>query len=223
MTKESVEAPVQDSGWLRAWRSQKENIFTILIALVLAVVIRGFVAESRYIPSPSMVPTLYPGDRIMVEKISYRFREPQRGDVVVFNPPKTLQAAGYPADQAFIKRVVATGGQVVQVHQGQVFIDQQPLQETYIAEAPKYEMPAVKVPEGKLFVMGDNRNNSNDSHVWGFLPQENIIGRANLRFWPPGQASFLSDPAIQPNSVASAVQSSLTDKSLVELQPPPGN
>jgi signal peptidase I len=192
MTKESVEAPAPSgSRWGNLWRSQKDNLLTILVAILLAVVIRSFVAESRYIPSPSMVPTLYPGDRIVVEKLSYRVRSPHLGDVVVFRPPAQLQAAGYPADQAFIKRVIAVAGQTVQVHQGRVYVDQTPLQEPYIAEPPAYEMPAVRVPEGMLFMMGDNRNNSNDSHVWGFLPRENIIGRANIRFWPPGQAGFL--------------------------------
>jgi signal peptidase I len=186
----------QSSHQQRFWTSQRDNILTVLIAILLAVIIRGFVAESRYIPSPSMVPTLYPGDRIVVEKLSYRFRPPHAGDVVVFRPPNRLQAAGYPADQAFIKRVVAEAGQTVQVHQGRVYVDQVPLSESYIAEAPAYEMPAVRVPEGMLFVMGDNRNNSNDSHVWGFLPQENVIGRANIRFWPPGQAGFLEGHAV---------------------------
>jgi signal peptidase I len=197
MTKESVEAPAPSgSRWGNLWRSQKDNLFTILVAILLAMVIRSFVAESRYIPSPSMVPTLYPGDRIVVEKLSYWVRSPHLGDVVVFRPPAQLQAAGYPADQAFIKRVIAVEGQTVQVHQGLVYVDQTPLKEPYIAEPPAYEMPAVRVPEGMLFMMGDNRNNSNDSHVWGFLPRENIIGRANIRFWPPGQAGFLETEPI---------------------------
>jgi signal peptidase I len=197
MTKETVEAPAPSgSKWGELWRSQKDNLLTILVAIILAVVIRSFVAESRYIPSPSMVPTLYPGDRIVVEKLSFRVRSPHLGDVVVFRPPAQLQAAGYPADQAFIKRVIAVAGQTVQVHQGRVYVDQIPLKEPYIAEPPAYEMPAVRVPEGMLFMMGDNRNNSNDSHVWGFLPKENIIGRANIRFWPPGQAGFLETEPI---------------------------
>jgi signal peptidase I len=194
MIKDSVE--VQPSGWQKVWKSQRDNILTIAIAMLLAVIIRGFVAESRYIPSPSMVPTLYPGDRIVVEKLSYRVRSPQSGDVVVFRPPNRLQSAGYAADQAFIKRVVAVAGQTVQVHQGRVYVDRVPLSEPYIAEPPAYEMPLVTVPDGMLFVMGDNRNNSNDSHVWGFLPLENVIGRANIRFWPPGQAGFLESETV---------------------------
>lgn len=193
MTKDSVAAPASKAQGQGFWRSQKDNILTIVIALLLAIIMRGFVAESRYIPSPSMVPTLYPGDRVVVEKLSYRWRSPQPGDIVVFNPPTQLQAAGFAADQAFIKRVIAVAGQTIQVHDQHVFIDGQPLSEPYIADAPKYDMPAVKVPPGTLFVMGDNRNNSNDSHVWGFLPQSNVIGRANIRFWPPGQAGFIND------------------------------
>jgi signal peptidase I len=203
MTKETIEAPVPTvSKWGNLWQSQRDNILTIAIAILLALVIRSFVAESRYIPSPSMVPTLYPGDRIVVEKLSYRLRDPQPQDVVVFYPPTQLQVAGYPADQAFIKRVIAVAGQTVQVHQGRVYINQAPLSESYIAEPPTYEMPAVQVPAGMLFVMGDNRNNSNDSHVWGFLPKANVIGRANVRFWPPGQLGPIAEaklPMISPD------------------------
>jgi signal peptidase I len=207
MIKDSAEQP---SRWQQVWKSQRDNILTILIAMILAVIIRGFVAESRYIPSPSMVPTLYPGDRIVVEKLSYRMRSPQAGDVVVFRPPNRLQSAGYAADQAFIKRVIAVAGQTVQVHQGRVYVDRVSLSEPYIAEPPAYEMPLVTVPDGMLFVMGDNRNNSNDSHVWGFLPLENVIGRANIRFWPPGQAGFLES-----ETVASAQNSPKTEVSAI--------
>jgi signal peptidase I len=165
------------------WRSQRENVQILAIALVLAVIIRLFIAEPRYIPSDSMVPTLQIGDRLVIEKVFYRFRPPAAGDVIVFDPPKLLQEYGYAADRAFIKRIVGTPGDRIQVHNGRVYRNDQPLSEVYIAEPPKYEMPTVTVPENQFFVMGDNRNNSNDSHVWGFLPKENIIGRAVFRFW----------------------------------------
>jgi len=178
------------------WQSQRENLQILGIALVLALLLRLLIAEPRYIPSDSMVPTLEIGDRLVIEKISYRVRQPLRGDIVVFDPPPLLQELGFTRDQAFIKRVVGEPGQMVQVHSGQVLIDGTPLQEPYIAQPPAYEMPPVVVPEGKFFVMGDNRNNSNDSHVWGFLPKENIIGRAVFRFYPlrrTGAIAFTSD------------------------------
>lgn len=183
--------------WLRLWRSQRENLKTLLIALLLSVLIRVLIAEPRYIPSISMKPTLAVGDRLVVEKVSYRFHPPRVGEIVVFHPPAILQAIGYGADQAFIKRVIARSGQVIQVHRGQVYVDRQPLSERYIAEAPQYELGPLQVPEHALFVMGDNRNNSNDSHIWGFLPEANVIGRATFRFWPPGKVGPVQTEAVQ--------------------------
>ncbi len=166
------------------WRSWVENLQVVAIALVLALLIRTFVAEPRFIPSDSMVPTLLVGDRLIIEKVSYRFHPPQAGDIVVFDPPPQLQERGYARDQAFIKRIIGLPGQIIEVRDRQVWVDQHPLQEPYVAEAPDYQMPPVKVPPGSYFVMGDNRNNSNDSHVWGFLPSDNLIGRACFRFFP---------------------------------------
>ena len=176
---------VSDRPTKGGWRGLfTENARLVTIALAIALTVRFFIAEPRYIPSPSMVPTLEVGDRLLVEKVSYRIRQPQRGEIIVFEPPPQLQSYGYSSQQAFIKRVIGLPGQQVQVTNGQVLVDGKPLQEPYILENPDYEMQAVKVPTGELFVMGDNRNDSNDSHVWGFLPAENAIGRAVFRFWP---------------------------------------
>ncbi|MBD1834159.1 signal peptidase I [Cyanobacteria bacterium FACHB-472] len=174
---------------LRIWQQVAENLQILLIALCLALLIRTFVAEPRYIPSDSMLPTLQVGDRLVVEKISYRFHAPNQGDIVVFDPPQKLQIQGYAKDQAFIKRVIGTPGHVVKVKNGKVYLDNSPLQEDYIAEPPEYNWGPALVPEDHLLVMGDNRNNSNDSHVWGFLPQKNVIGRAFFRFWPASRIS----------------------------------
>jgi len=190
------------------WKTQRENGLILAVALALALLIRLFVAEPRYIPSDSMVPTLQVGDRLVVEKISYRLHPPQRGDIVVFDPPAQLQQLGYTTDQAFIKRVIGQPGQTVQVHQGKVWIDGEPLAEPYIAEPPGYEMRSVTVPPGHVFVMGDNRNNSNDSHVWGFLPVENIIGRAIFRFYPIARFGRLGTP----NSTMSALKPGALDE-----------
>lgn len=168
----------------RIWQSQKGNLLLIVMALGLALLLRFWIAESRYIPSESMEPTLRPGDRIVVEKISYYQHSPQAGDIVVFQPPPYLQAFGYKPDQAFIKRVIGLPGQRVEVNQGKVYVDGLPLTEPYIAEPPNYELPPVIVPERSFFVMGDNRNNSNDSHVWGFLPEDSLLGRAAFCYWP---------------------------------------
>jgi signal peptidase I len=166
------------------WKKWGENIQILILALGLAFFIRTFVAEPRYIPSESMIPTLEIGDRLIVEKLSYYANLPHRGDIVVFAPPPQLQKQGYQEDQAFIKRVIGLPGDTVSVQNGRVFVNQKLLTEAYIAEPPNYPMSPIVVPPAQLFVMGDNRNNSNDSHIWGFLPKANIVGHACFRFWP---------------------------------------
>lgn len=166
------------------WQKWGENITVLVLSVGLAIFIRTFVAEPRFIPSESMLPTLMVGDRLIIEKLSYYSHPPQRGDIVVFAPPPQLQEQGYLEEQAFIKRAIGLPGDTIEVKDGHVYVNGELLIESYIAEAPNYGMSPMVVPPDRLFVMGDNRNNSNDSHVWGFLPRSNIIGHACFRFWP---------------------------------------
>ncbi len=125
----------------------------------------------------SMRPTLEDGEFVLVSRMSYKFSEYERGDIVVFHFPLDPK-------EELIKRVIGLPGDHVRVEGGQVFLNGQLLEETYIAEAPRYSGEWV-VTEGFLFVLGDNRNNSNDSKDWGLLPQENVVGKAVLIYWPP--------------------------------------
>jgi signal peptidase I len=196
----STDIPAVDTKTTAVSRWRKiftDNARLVIVALAIALVVRVFIAEPRYIPSPSMMPTLAVGDRLLIEKVSYHLQPPSRGDIVVFEPPPQLQDYGYSAGQAFIKRVIGLPGDTVQVSQGQVLINGQALIEQYILEAPEYEMPPVRVPTGSLFMMGDNRNDSNDSHVWGFLPIQNAIGRAAFRFWPLEKVGVMSPQEIE--------------------------
>lgn len=175
-----------------------ELVKTLVSAGILAIGIRACVAEARFIPSESMLPTLEIDDRLIVEKISYRFREPKRGDVVVFSPTDTLKEQNY--QEAFIKRVIGLPGDRIKIKDGQVFVNDEKLTEKYIQEPPDYNYPPITVPPGQYFVLGDNRNNSYDSHYWGFVPQENLIGRATVRFWPPNRLGPLDKQPLYPES-----------------------
>jgi signal peptidase I len=168
----------------RLWRVWGENAQILLVAMLLAFFIRTFIAEPRFIPSASMLPTLQLGDRLVIEKISYRLHPPQRLDIAVFLPPQQLQG-NYDPDQAFIKRVIGVPGDRIAIQQGHVYINDQLLTETYLATgAELQDLPLTTVPPNELFMMGDNRNNSNDSRYWGFLPLKNVIGKAVFRFFP---------------------------------------
>lgn len=160
-----------------------EALKTIALSAVLAFGIRSFVAEARYIPSGSMLPTLQINDRLIIDKISYNFQNPDRGDIIVFSPTDALKQQNF--KDAFIKRLIGLPGDKVEVKEGKVYVNNQPLnQENYIEEKPNYTFGPVTVPPNQYLVLGDNRNNSYDSHYWGFVPRDRIIGRAVVRFWP---------------------------------------
>jgi signal peptidase I len=137
------------------------------------------------VPSESMLPTLQVDDRLFVRP-SPRY-VPQRGDIVVFEPPEALRAMLPPASQEnlFVKRIIGKPNETVAVKGGQVLIDGVALSETYVRSPPAYEWGPATVPPNQYFVLGDNRNDSGDSHVWGYLPAEKILGRAYKIYWPP--------------------------------------
>lgn len=168
-----------------------ELVKTVAGAAVLALLIMTFVARAFTVDGSSMVPTLHDGERLMVDKLTYRFREPQRGEIVVFRYPLNPR-------EHYIKRVVGVPGDVVEVRNGRVYLNGTPLEEPYL-EAPTlgYFGP-VRVPPGHYFVLGDNRNNSEDSRdpKVGFVPKELIEGRAVWRYWPLARMSLISRPSI---------------------------
>ena len=166
------------------WQQHGETIRIFVVALAIAFFLRAFIVEPRFIPSGSMEPTLQVGDRILVDKISQQWQEPQRGDILIFYPPKS--PAIDDTTKAYIKRLIGIEGDLIAVQDGKVYRNGEALNETYIAEVPNYRMREITVPQGYYWMMGDNRNYSNDSHIWGFLPKQNVIGKAAIRFFPFG-------------------------------------
>ena len=172
----------QGKPWRRGWRT----LLSLALVVVLTMAVRQWVMEPRWIPSGSMVPTLQVRDLLVVDKLSPRLGcDPQLGDVVVFQPPDALLAMGYDRSQVLIKRVVGLAGDRISVHAGRLERNGQALREPWTAAPMAYEQPEVTVPPHQLWVLGDNRNNSLDSHIWGPLPRDRVVGRALIRYWPP--------------------------------------
>lgn len=164
----------------------KDWIVSIAAAIAVALLIRTFIVELYVVDGPSMRPTLQHEERLVVNKFIYYFRDPQKGEVVIFR---------YPRDPSrdFIKRVIATAGDTIEIKDGRVYVNDQLLREDYILEKTRTEYPKVTIPEGTIFVMGDNRNNSEDSRFpdVGFVPLNLVKGEAVLVFWPVDELKTL--------------------------------
>jgi signal peptidase I len=201
-------APQPPTPW---WRRPGGELFVLVAtAIVLAVLLRTFVAQAFYIPSGSMVPQLEVGDRVVVSRLSYDLHDPNRGDVVVFDSPyptdeddsplpvrvghRVLEAVGLrqQSTEEFIKRVIGLPGETVEGRDGGVFVDGREVVEPYLpAGTETGEFAPVVVPDDSLFVMGDNRGNSQDSRVFGPIDADTVVGRAVVRVWPLDRAAFL--------------------------------
>ncbi|MCL5291858.1 MAG: signal peptidase I [Actinobacteria bacterium] len=184
---ESANKKTGDSVGSGVLRTIREYAVLILVALVLSFIIRAAVAEVRVVPTGSMLPTIQIGDRLLTVKILYKFGEPQRGDVVVFEPPEILKGR---FSEPFVKRVVGLPGDVIEVRDGKTYVNGEEFR-VATADRPRYDYGPRKVPNESYFMLGDNRNQSYDSHEWGFVPRQNIIAKAVLVFWPLDDAKML--------------------------------
>lgn len=175
-----------------------EWVIVIVGAILLAIIVKVFLLQAFYIPSLSMYPTLHEGDRVLVNKLSYRLHDVNRGDVIVFERPPSETSSNIPD---LIKRVVGLPGESITIENGSVFVDGKRLDENYLpdgtvtsaANAPNKcttDAPCV-VPEGKVWVMGDNRGDSKDSRYFGAIDESSIVGRAFITVWPLGRFGLL--------------------------------
>ena len=170
---QNQDEPSQDAQSVK--RFFVDLLETIVLAVVLFFAINTVSARVR-VDGFSMVPTLQNGEYVLVNRLAYRNSLPERGDIIVFASPQV-------SDLDLIKRVIGLPGDTIRISGGEVRVNNQVLDEPYIAAAPIYT-GEWSVPEGNLFVLGDNRNDSSDSHAWGLLPIENVIGKAILIYWP---------------------------------------
>ncbi|MDQ7094793.1 signal peptidase I [Desulfosporosinus sp. PR] len=173
--------------------SSKKKILELLEILAFAFILswglRSAVVEASTIPTPSMSPTILINDRILVDKLYFKFSGIHRGDIIVFNPPKNL---ANPTGDPWIKRVIGLPGDTVQIEDGKVLVNGQALSESYEMAKPDYNYGPLQIPKDSYFVLGDNRNASYDSHYWGALPAQNVEGRALFRYWPLKEFGLLA-------------------------------
>ena len=212
-TNEAPEAPAPSNAF-GPWGFVRELPVLIIIAFAVALIIKSFVLQAFFIPSASMEPTLREGDRVLVEKISYALGNPERGHVIVFErdvapivpvaPPepslrerlsnagKELFGFSTGSTQDYIKRVVAIEGDTVLGRDGKLFVNEAEVEEPYLTEGKlTSDFGPIHIPEDHVFVMGDNRDNSDDSRGFGPVPEDRIVGHAFVLIWPPVDVSTL--------------------------------
>ena len=155
----------------------KEVLETIVPAIIIALLINLFLAQATRVYGQSMEPNLHTDQRLVIEKVSYRFRSPQRGDIVVLKIREN-------SEELLIKRVIGLPGETIEVKDGHVFIDGQMLEEPYLSQPTRGHYGPTTVPPAYVFVLGDNRGASNDSRSFGAIPMQNLVGHAWLSYWP---------------------------------------
>lgn len=187
-TSLTIEAPQPDQTRTEPAPKQsnllREIVETALLTAIIFLIVNTVIGRFR-IEQVSMQPNLWEGEYVIVDKVSYMLHQPERGDIVVFKKP---------VGQDLIKRVIGLPGDTVEVRGGQVFVNGVALTEPYLAQPPNYVMPARQIEPDRFFVLGDNRNNSSDSHIWGTIPRTDIVGRAWIIYWPPPNWQVLSRP-----------------------------
>ncbi len=173
-----LRAPESPSGWARIAALLREIIETVVLSLIIFFFITTFLLQNFRVLLSSMEPALHEGQFIMVNKLAYRLHPPERGDVIILKYPRN-------PERDFVKRIIGLPGENVEIIEGKVHINGQPLQEPYVRYPSNYSWGPRKVGKDEFFVLGDNRLNSHDSRAWGMLPRENIVGKALLCYWPP--------------------------------------
>jgi signal peptidase I len=167
------------------WRTVRELLGTIIPAILIAILINVFLGQATRVDGQSMEPNLHADQRLVVEKISYRLHGPQRFDIVVIKPPTQ-------EDELLIKRLIGLPGDTVEIRNGHVHINGETLEEPYLTQQTRAGRYAqVTVPPLHVYVLGDNRDHSNDSRSFGPVPIDNIVGRAWLSYWPPDQVGLI--------------------------------
>lgn len=187
----------------------RDTLQAIVFAFIIAFgLIRPFILQTFYIPSGSMEPTLYEGDRLVGFMFTYRMRDPRPGEIVIFEKnddcstysipiPFGIKNPSWKSCKKYIKRTIAVGGDTVEVRDMTVYVNGKPLDEPYVKEPPYNNWPPFKVPEHSFFMMGDNRNNSLDSRYWGALPEKYVIAKAIVRYWPLDRICMLKQAPIK--------------------------
>lgn len=163
----------------------KELLIIFVLAFILAMVLKTFVIDNRIIPTSSMVPTVPVDSRILVNRFIYRFEDIEFQDIIVFEPTDDTKAEVH-QDDDMLKRVIGLPGDIVEIQNGTLYINGNAIEEPYIAEQMNYDYGPIVVPEDSVFVLGDNRNESFDSHAWSnpYVPMENVKGKAFWIYWP---------------------------------------
>jgi len=167
----------------------REILVTIILAIVIFFALQTTI-QSFIVVGSSMEPGLHEGQRLLINKAVYFFQEPERGDIIVFYPPDNPQVD-------YIKRIIALPGDTIEVKKGAIYVNGSQLNEPYIKDPPEYTIHEQKIPGDKYFVLGDNRNNSSDSHNGWTVPRQNIIGKAWLSIWPPTEWELVPNYSLQ--------------------------